>query len=119
MKAVNLLKDYFSHEFLCNRSETNHSVVDSETILALRRGDLPGVIRAKGHFWIAMRPEWVAKFSLAGALSSVQSIGTWGASVPDTRWPECATTIWRRRQSSNFQCWIDALEPTFNLNEAD
>ncbi len=57
-------------------------------ILALLDGDLPGVIRAKGHFWIATRPEWVAEFSLAGALSSVQPIGTWWASVPDTRWPD-------------------------------
>ncbi|MFG6543334.1 GTP-binding protein, partial [Sulfitobacter sp. M22298] len=32
-------------------------------------GDLPGVIRAKGHFWIATRPDWLAEFSLAGALS--------------------------------------------------
>lgn len=29
-------------------------------ILALLNGALPGVIRAKGHFWIATRPEWLA-----------------------------------------------------------
>ena len=51
-------------------------------------GDLPGVIRAKGHFWIATRPDWVAEFSLAGALSSVKPLGTWWASVPKERWPE-------------------------------
>ncbi|KIN70422.1 Cobalamin synthase [Sulfitobacter noctilucae] len=39
---------------------------EPEKILALLNGDLPGVIRAKGHFWIATRPEWVAEFSLAG-----------------------------------------------------
>lgn len=50
-------------------------------------GDLPGVIRAKGHFWVATRPEWVAEFSLAGALSSVAPLGTWWASVPVERWP--------------------------------
>ena len=53
----------------------------------LLNGDLPGVIRAKGHFWIASRPEWVAEFSLAGALSSVAPLGTWWASVPRDRWP--------------------------------
>ena len=50
-------------------------------------GDLAGVIRAKGHFRIATRPEWVAEFSLAGALSSVKPLGTWWASVPKDRWP--------------------------------
>ena len=49
---------------------------------------MPGVIRAKGHFWIATRPEWVAEFSLAGALSSVRPLGTWWAAVPRERWPE-------------------------------
>ena len=58
-----------------------------EAILALLDGDLPGVIRAKGHFWIATRPDWVAEFSLAGALSGVTSLGTWWASVPRERWP--------------------------------
>ena len=49
---------------------------------------MPGVIRAKGHFWIATRPDWVAEFSLAGALSSVGPLGTWWASVPKDRWPD-------------------------------
>jgi G3E family GTPase len=50
-------------------------------------GDLPGVIRAKGHFWMASRPNWVAEFSLAGAVSSVTPLGGWWASVPKERWP--------------------------------
>ncbi len=56
-------------------------------ILEVLNGDLPGVIRAKGHFWISTRPDWVAEFSLAGALSSVQPLGTWWASVPEERRP--------------------------------
>ncbi|MEM7472482.1 MAG: GTP-binding protein [Pseudomonadota bacterium] len=58
-----------------------------ERILALLNGEMPGVIRAKGHFWISTRPEWVAEFSLAGALSSVKPLGTWWASVPEERRP--------------------------------
>jgi G3E family GTPase len=50
-------------------------------------GDLRGVIRAKGHFWIATRPNWAAEFSLAGAVSSVTPLGGWWASVPKDRWP--------------------------------
>ena len=58
-----------------------------ERILEVLNGDLPGVIRAKGHFWISTRPDWVAEFSLAGALSSVKPLGTWWASVPEERRP--------------------------------
>lgn len=59
-----------------------------EKILAVLNGEMPGVIRAKGHFWIGTRPEWVAEFSLAGALSTVTPIGTWWANVPKERWPD-------------------------------
>jgi G3E family GTPase len=59
-----------------------------EKIKALLDGAMPGVIRAKGHFWIATRPDWVLEFSLAGALSSVTPLGTWWASVPKERWPD-------------------------------
>ncbi|MEL6701515.1 MAG: GTP-binding protein, partial [Pseudomonadota bacterium] len=45
-------------------------------------------IRAKGHFWIATRPDWVAEFSLAGALSSVKPLGTWWATVPEDKRPD-------------------------------
>ncbi|MFW2545146.1 GTP-binding protein [Primorskyibacter sp. 2E107] len=57
-------------------------------IIEVLNGDLPGVIRAKGHFWIATRPDWVAEFSLAGALSSVKPLGTWWAAVPRDHWPD-------------------------------
>jgi len=60
---------------------------DPARIHAVLNGDLPGVIRAKGHFWIASRPNWVAEFSLAGSMSSVSPLGGWWASVPRERWP--------------------------------
>ncbi|MFC3527717.1 GTP-binding protein [Paracoccus mangrovi] len=59
-----------------------------QRIHAVLNGDLPGVIRAKGHFWIASRPNWAAEFSLAGAISTVVPLGGWWASVPRERWPE-------------------------------
>lgn len=59
-----------------------------EKILSVLNGELPGVIRAKGHFWIATRPDRVAEFSLAGALSSIKPLGTWWAAVPHERWPD-------------------------------
>ncbi len=46
------------------------------------------MIRTKGHFWISTRLDWVAEFSLAGALSSVKPMGTWWASVARENWPD-------------------------------
>ncbi len=57
------------------------------------KGDLPGVIRAKGHFWIASRPDWAAEFSLAGAMSVVTPLGGWWASIPRERWPGHAEAL--------------------------
>ena len=56
-----------------------------EKLHKVLNGPLPGAIRAKGHFWLATRPEWVAEFSLAGAISSVTPLGRWWASVPEER----------------------------------
>jgi G3E family GTPase len=61
---------------------------DPAKIHAVLNGPLPGVIRAKGHFWVATRPDWVAEFSLAGAMSSVTPLGRWWASVPAERLPK-------------------------------
>jgi G3E family GTPase len=61
---------------------------DPARVHAVLNGDLPGVIRAKGHFWLATRPDWVAEFSLAGALSSVTPLGLWWAAVPRDHWPD-------------------------------
>jgi G3E family GTPase len=61
---------------------------DPQKLHAVLNGALPGVIRAKGHFWIATRPDWAAEFSLAGALSSVAPLGRWWASVPQDRLPD-------------------------------
>ena len=61
---------------------------DPVRLRAVLDGDLPGVIRAKGHFWLATRPNWVAEFSLAGAMSSVTPLGGWWAAVPRERWPD-------------------------------
>lgn len=48
----------------------------------------PGLIRAKGHFWLATRPDWVGDVSIAGAVARVSAMGFWWAAVPRRRWPE-------------------------------
>lgn len=48
----------------------------------------PGVIRAKGFFWLATRPNLVGELSQAGALVRTQRRGMWWAAVPAQRWPD-------------------------------
>lgn len=48
----------------------------------------PGLIRAKGHFWLATRPDWVGEMSLAGSICRTEAMGFWWASVPRSRWPD-------------------------------
>ena len=50
----------------------------------------PGVIRAKGFFWLATRPDLVGEFSQAGALVRHQGMGRWWAAVAESSWPEDA-----------------------------
>lgn len=66
---------------------------DPGRIHAVLNGELGGVIRAKGHFWIATRPDWVAEFSLAGAISTVRPLGRWWAGVPKKYWPTITESL--------------------------
>ncbi|MCX8998185.1 zinc metallochaperone GTPase ZigA [Rhizobiaceae bacterium BDR2-2] len=50
--------------------------------------DWPGVVRAKGFFWLATRPHYVGEVSQAGALVRTQKMGLWWSSVPKTQWPD-------------------------------
>jgi G3E family GTPase len=49
---------------------------------------LDKVIRAKGHFWLATRPDYLGELALAGRQKSVSRMGRWWAAVPKNRWPE-------------------------------
>ena len=48
----------------------------------------PGVVRAKGFFWLASRPEFVGEMSQAGAFVRHKGIGRWWTAVPKERWPD-------------------------------
>ena len=50
--------------------------------------DLPGVIRAKGFFWLATRMDWAGAWQLAGAVGRHEAAGFWWAAVPRERWPD-------------------------------
>ena len=49
-----------------------------------------GVMRTKGFFWLATRPDFVGEVSQAGAFVRHQGIGRWWAAVPEDRWPDGA-----------------------------
>ncbi|MEL6287807.1 MAG: zinc metallochaperone GTPase ZigA [Pseudomonadota bacterium] len=53
----------------------------------------PGVVRAKGFFWLATRPGYVGELSMAGAVVRHQACGFWWAAVPEERWPEDDASI--------------------------
>ena len=48
----------------------------------------PGLVRAKGHFWLATRPDWVGELSIAGAVCKVSAMGFWWSAIPKSRWPD-------------------------------
>ncbi|MBA2126715.1 4-hydroxytetrahydrobiopterin dehydratase [Hyphomicrobium methylovorum] len=48
----------------------------------------PGVVRVKGFFWLASRPEFVGEVSQAGALVRHEAMGYWWAAVPKENWPK-------------------------------
>ena len=48
----------------------------------------PGVVRAKGFFWLATRPHHVGEISQAGAILRTSRMGLWWAAVPRDQWPK-------------------------------
>lgn len=61
----------------------------------------PGVIRAKGFFWLATRPQFVGELSHAGAMVRTGKRGVWWSAVPKERWP-------------NQPEWRDSMKPYFD-----
>jgi len=48
----------------------------------------PGVVRAKGFFWLATRPQFVGELAQAGAQVRTSKRGLWWSAVPKNRWPD-------------------------------
>lgn len=46
------------------------------------------LLRSKGFFWLASRPEWVGNWSQAGGTMQHGCAGRWWASVPKAEWSE-------------------------------
>ena len=50
------------------------------------QNEWPGVVRSKGFFWIATRPELIGVWSQAGGVSSVEGGGLWYAAQEQEDW---------------------------------
>jgi len=48
----------------------------------------PGVVRSKGRYWIASRPEFCATWSQAGAVTRTELAGMWWSATPQEYWPQ-------------------------------
>lgn len=54
----------------------------------LTNGGLDHVVRAKGHFWTATRPDWVGELEVAGSQTMTSRMGRWWAAIPKQHWPD-------------------------------
>ncbi|WP_047396914.1 zinc metallochaperone GTPase ZigA [Chitinibacter sp. ZOR0017] len=54
---------------------------------ALINREWPGVIRSKGFFWLASRPEFAGSWSQAGGACRHGAGGYWWAATPEEYWP--------------------------------
>ena len=61
---------------------------DPVKLNAFMQQDWQGVIRSKGFFWLASRPDFVGELAQAGAFVSHQGAGRWWISTPKTEWPD-------------------------------
>ena len=48
---------------------------------------LDGVIRAKGHFWLATRADWVGELAVAGSQTMTARMGRWWGGIAKRDWP--------------------------------
>jgi G3E family GTPase len=59
-----------------------------QRLVTLFESEWPGVVRSKGHFWLASRNNWAGHFSQAGGSLTHGGAGFWWAATPREHWPE-------------------------------
>ena len=49
---------------------------------------IPGLVRAKGYFWLPTRMDLAGNFQLVGRLKEFSVAGQWWAAIPKKEWPD-------------------------------
>ena len=68
---------------------------DARRIQNVLAGTLPGVLRAKGWFWVETDPNLIFEYSVAGGLSDIRPLGRWWAATPQKDWPTGSEAVAR------------------------
>ena len=50
--------------------------------------EFPGLYRAKGYFWIASQPDFMAEMAIAGTVREYHPKGFWWTCIAEEEWPE-------------------------------
>ena len=53
----------------------------------------PGLLRSKGHFWLATRHNMIGLWSQAGGSAEYKPVGYWWAAAPKSGWPDDDDTL--------------------------
>jgi G3E family GTPase len=75
--------EYGFASFVYRRARPFHP----ERLWAELQGAFPDVIRSKGLFWLASRPDLAGEWSTAGGIVHVGPAGAWWAALPPDEWP--------------------------------
>jgi G3E family GTPase len=68
---------------------------DARRIHAVLAGAMPGVLRAKGWFWVEADPNLIFEYSVAGGLTDIRPLGRWWAATPQKDWPTGSEAVAR------------------------
>ena len=89
----------------------------------------PGVVRAKGFFWLATRPHHVGELSQAGPMVRTSKMGLWWSAVPKAQWPDdpgflammkpCLDPVWGDRRQEIVFIGADPMNQTTLEAELD
>ena len=60
------------------------------------------LIRSKGYFWLATRPEWAGHWSQAGGIGRYELAGMFWKAVPETYWPDDS-----RDREAIMKSWVE------------
>ena len=78
----------------------------------LNNKDWPGIIRAKGHFWLSTKPDLSCEVSIAGKLVRCEALGLWWSSTDRSSWPdneeyrEMMRNNWDEKCGDKRQCIV-------------